>query len=274
MSKIVVVMTCHNRREKTVRCLEKLHTGNDSNEYHYIVVDAGSSDGSCEEIEKAGYNDVELIHAEPTLFWNGGMHRGIEIGMKNADSYDYMLLVNDDVDFIPGIIDKMVDYSAKPDLAGSVIVGATCDTSGKFSYGGILYNKGISYSMVGIDRPDVRCTTFNANCTLIPMDIMKLVGNVDPYYKHSMGDFDLGFKITRERKTIYVMPEYVGVCNDNPIEGSWQDTSLGIRKRIQLKESFKGLPFKDWFHYLNKNFGLVTACVRSVTPYIKIFVGK
>ena len=52
MSKIVVVMTCHNRREKTTGCLEKLHEGNNNNEYHYIVVDAGSTDGTCEEIEK------------------------------------------------------------------------------------------------------------------------------------------------------------------------------------------------------------------------------
>ena len=274
MSKIVVVMTCHNRREKTTGCLVKLHDGNNNNEYHYIVVDAGSTDGTCEEIEKTGYEDVELVHAEPTLFWNGGMHRGIEIGMKNADMYDYMLLVNDDVDFIPGIIDRLVDYSKSPDRAGSVIVGATCDTSGKFSYGGILYGKGISYRMIGIDSPGVRRTTFNANCTLIPMEIMKRVKNVDSYYKHSMGDFDLGFRISRGGNDIYVMPEYVGVCNDNPIEGSWQDRSLGIVKRIKLKESFKGLPFKDWFHYLNRNFGFATACVRSITPYIKIFVGK
>ena len=46
MSKIVVVMTCHNRREKTTGCLAKLHDGNNNNEYHYIVVDAGSTDGT------------------------------------------------------------------------------------------------------------------------------------------------------------------------------------------------------------------------------------
>ena len=101
-----------------------------------------------------------------------------------------------------------------------------------------------------------------------------VIDRIHAYYKHSMGDFDLGFRISRGGNDIYVMPEYVGVCNDNPIEGSWQDRSLGIVKRIKLKESFKGLPFKDWFHYLNRNFGFATACVRSITPYIKIFVGK
>ncbi len=275
MSKIVVVMTCHNRKDKTLNALAGLHDGNEKHSYHYIVVDAGSTDGTAEEIANKNYKDVQLVNAEPTLFWNGGMHMGIDEGMKNAAEYDYMLLVNDDVDFAPGITDRLVDYAKRSDKNGSVIVGATCSDKGEFSYGGILYNsKGIGYKMIGADSPDTVCTTFNANCTLIPMDIMKTVKNVDPYYKHSMGDFDLGLRISRLDKKIYVMPEYVGVCNDNPIEGSWQDTSLGIRKRIKLKESFKGLPFKDWFHYLYKNFGVVTACVRSVTPYIKIFIGK
>ena len=260
MSKIVVVMTCHNRKNKTVNCLAKLHDGNTKYLYHHIVVDAGSTDGTAQAVEAADYSDVQLVNAEPTLFWNGGMYRGIDEGMKHADEYDYMLLVNDDVDFAPGIIDTLVDYAERPEKKGSVIVGPTCSDKGEFSYGGILYNS--------------RCTTFNANCTLIPMDIMRTVKNVDPYYKHSMGDFDLGFRITRMGRRIYVMPEYVGTCNDNPLEGSWQDTALGIRKRIKLKESCKGLPFKDWFHYLHKNFGFLTACVRSVTPYIKIFIGK
>lgn len=59
MSKIVVVMTCHNRREKTTGCLVKLHDGNNNNEYHYIVVDAGSTDGTCDEIEK---QDIGMLN--------------------------------------------------------------------------------------------------------------------------------------------------------------------------------------------------------------------
>ncbi len=274
MSKIIVVMTCHNRREKTVNCIRKLHSGNDKNEYRYIVVDAASTDGTCEEIEKCSYDDVEIVHAEGTLFWNGGMHRGIERGMERADEYDYILLVNDDVDFVPGIIDELIGYAQSEGMKGNVIVGSTCDDRGGFSYGGIVYTKGIHYVMIGPDKPDTQCSTFNANCTLIPIEVMKRVGNVDAYYKHSMGDFDLGLRINRAGEKIYMFPEYVGTCNDNPKEGSWQDTSLGIRERIRKKESFKGLPFKDWFHYLNRNFGFVTACVRSVTPYFKIFLGK
>lgn len=60
MSKIIVVMTCHNRREKTVNCLRGLHLGNDKNQYRYIVVDAGSTDGTCEELEKTDMRMLNL----------------------------------------------------------------------------------------------------------------------------------------------------------------------------------------------------------------------
>lgn len=274
MSEIIVVMTCHNRKNKTVNCIKKLHEGNNSNIYHYIVVDAASTDDTPKELEKLGYDDVRIIHAEGTLFWNGGMHRGISEGMKDYGESDFVLLVNDDVDFTPGVIDRLAAYANDRYDGQAVIVGATQDDSGKFSYGGILYGKGLKYEMLGPDHTDVKCTTFNANCTLIPIQIMKVVKNVDPFYKHSMGDFDLGFRISRSGNDIYMYPEYVGQCNDNPVEGTWQDTKLGIIKRIKLKESFKGLPFRDWFHYLHRNFGFGTACLRSITPYIKILIGK
>lgn len=272
--KIVVVMTCHNRKNKTVNCIKKLHEGNVNNIYRYIVVDAASTDNTAEAVKELQYDDVVIVNAEATLFWNGGMHRGITQATENYGDYDYILLVNDDVDFAPGVIDRLVEYAQTQYEGKAVIVGATHDDNGNFSYGGILYGKGLQYEMLGPDRIDETCTTFNANCTLIPMQIMKQVKNVDPYYKHSMGDFDLGFRISRSGNKIYVFHEYVGCCNDNPVEGTWQDPKIGVIKRLKLKESFKGLPFKDWFHYLNKNFGLGTACVRSITPYIKILMGK
>lgn len=272
--KTAVVMTCFNRCEKTINCIKKLHTGNDLNDYRFIVVDDNSKDGTCEKIEALGFSDVVILHGNGNLFWNGGMHMGIEYALNQYADFDFLLLVNDDVDFVPGILDKLISYSQKKHDGNAVIVGPTCNTEGEFSYGGILYTKSLNYEMLGPDRNAIDCTTFNANCTLIPMKIMKQVGNLDSYYKHSMGDFDLGFRVSRAGYKIHVFNEYVGVCNDNPKEGSWRDSSLGIIQRIKLKESFKGLPFKDWFHYLKNNFGIGTAIVRSFTPYIKILLKK
>lgn len=284
MAEIVVVMTCFNRKEKTVNCIKKLHEGNNHNKYRYIVVDDASTDGTKAAIEELRFSDVDIVEGTGSLFWNGGMHKGIQEALSRFGSGDYVLLVNDDVDFTPGIIDRMADYAKRhadgakdgaDKAAGQIVlVGATKSDAGALSYGGILYRKGLDYDRIGPDKPEVSCSTFNANCVLIPFSVMKKAGNIDSFYKHSMGDFDLGFRISRGGTPIYVYPEYVGRCNDNPKEGTWQDTSLPVRRRLKLKESFKGLPFRDWFHYLRKNFGFGTACVRSVTPYIKIFLRR
>ena len=72
---------------------------------------------------------------------------------------------------------------------------------------------------------------------------------------------------------IHIYPKFVGECNDNTLQKTWQDETLPRMERIRLKESRKGLPFRDWFHFLHKNFGLGTAIVRSITPYIRIILG-
>jgi GT2 family glycosyltransferase len=264
-----VILTCYNRREKTVKCLTSLKEGNPNTDFKFVVVDDLSTDGTVEAIWGMDV-DADVIAGTGNLFWNGGMHRGIGYCLEKLPDACYYMLVNDDVDFYPNVIDDMVKA-----CKNSVLVGATCDSDGNYSYGGILYHKhGIRYDKIGPKGSDISCTTFNANCVLIPGDIFRNIGNMDPYYKHSMGDFDYGFKFSRAGYGIHVHEAYVGVCNDNPDDGTWQDTSLGIRERIRRKESRKGLPAGDWFHYLNKNFGFGTAVVRSITPYIKILLGK
>lgn len=272
-TKIAVVLTCHNRKEKTVRCLSGLKY-NSEHEYHFVVVDDGSTDNTVEAIGLIGLKNLHIVQGDGNLFWNRGMHAGINYVHDNLSDCDYVLLVNDDVDFFVGIIDKMVNALSHNTTRADVLVGATQSDEKKLSYGGILYTKGINYRMISPEEKDVDCTTFNANCVLIPGVIMRQVGNLDPYYIHSMGDFDLGFRITRKGYVIRVFDEYVGICNDNPTEGTWQDTSLKFSERLKKKESFKGLPRKDWFHYLKNNFGIVTAVFRSITPYIKMMLHK
>lgn len=269
MEKVVVIMTCYNRREKTKKCLTSLSKGNPGTDFKFVVVDDLSTDGTPQAIKELSL-DADVVEGTGSLFWNGGMYRGIEYCLERFPDAPWYLLVNDDVDFYPGVIDEMVGS-----CRGSVLVGATCDTQGNYSYGGIAYHKkGIKYDKIGPEQTYVCCTTFNANCVLIPGGILRAVGNMDPYYKHSMGDFDYGFSFSRAGYEIHVHNRFVGVCNDNPDAGTWQDAGLGIRERIRLKESRKGLPAGDWFHYLHKNFGLMTALVRSVTPYIKIVLRK
>ena len=118
------------------------------------------------------------------------------------------------------------------------------------------------------------CDTFNANCVLIPWEIFLELDNIDNKYTHSIGDFDYGFEARKKGYAIKVSDEYVGVCPDNPVNNSWRNVNFTRKKRIQLKESPKGLPFNEYFHYLNKQYNLFTAIVYSLLPYIRILLKK
>ena len=57
-------------------------------------------------------------------------------------------------------------------------------------------------------------------------------------------------------------------------EGSWRDSSLTRKERFAIKNHAKGTPDKVWFHYLLKNYNILTAIVYSISPYIRILLGK
>jgi len=207
---------------------------------------------------------------------------------------DFYVLMNDDVRFNMSLeeIDALVDTDA-------IYVGCTQDSEGRLSYGVIDYYKGIRYTMSGPgerkkaliagaargksegavqsknagNNTNLR-RTFNANFVCVPRDIFKALPNMDSAYIHSLGDFDYGLTACRLVYDIKPISEYVGVCDGNASTGTWRDTSLSRVQRLRAKEDIKGAPFGPWFHFLHKNFGLPRAIISSITPYVRILVGK
>lgn len=270
MIKVLGLMTCYNRKEKTVRALKNLILGNPSIDFSFIVADDASTDGTADALRS--FANVKVLSGDGNLFYSGGMRLAISEAKKLEDKFDYCLLFNDDVDFAKSAIEELC---AKDD---SVIwVGPTSDENGALSYGGVVKTSKWrpKTEIVMADSPQGRaCDTFNANCVLIPWVIFENLDNIDNVYTHSMGDFDYGFSAARKGCLIKVSDKFAGVCPDNPVQASWRNTELSLKERIRRKESPKGLPTKEWFHYLNKNYNFVTAVVYSVIPYLRILLKK
>lgn len=264
---MTIILTCYNRRNKTLACIRSLLKGNPTLQLHFVVVDDNSTDSTAECLQQEFGDNVTILKGNGELFYSGGMRKGIEYVKRSAGNLDFVMLVNDDVEFYPHIIEKMLRQVQR----GRVLVGATQDSGGNMSYGGIKYGQGIKYHMTGLGEYG---DTFNANCVLIPADVFLATENIDPIYSHSLGDFDYGLSISRAGYKIRTYEEYVGRCEDNPIEGTWRDNRLPRARRIQLKEQKKGVPLKEWFYFLRKNFGLPYAVFYSLTPYVRILVGK
>lgn len=278
MKKITVIFTCFNRKEKTLACIESLRKQNDALDFSFVIVDDGSSDGTVEQLEQMQKEGLALtlLHGDGNLFWAGGMRKGIAYAKEHADA-EYYLLVNDDVEFYPGVIGKMVeDAAAMRTVYGkaAVLVGPMCDDAGNFSYGGIRYQKGIHYEVVRPDQKERKCDSFNMNCLLLERETFLDVPNFDEHYIHSLADFDYGLEMKRRQIPMVVTDYYAGRCPDNDPKGGWTDRALSRRERLRKKESVKGAPFAPWFYFLRKNFGLGQALLHGFTPYIRILLGK
>ena len=228
--KVLAIFTCYNRRELTRQSMELL--GQNKNvTFDYVIVNDGSTDGTDEMLAAMPY-EIDLINGDGGLFWNRGMYEAIEHAKKAHPDYEYYMLMNDDTKFVPGIFDEMLPLFA-PD---KVMVGAMCGDDGRMSYGGIKYVKGIKYKKYGPEAQDICFDTFNANCAIIPHDIFMKV-SIDPFYQHSIGDFDYGLAISRMGYEIRIFPKFIGQCNDGSLKGTWQDESLPRMQRMKLKES-------------------------------------
>lgn len=67
-----------------------------------------------------------------------------------------------------------------------------------------------------------------------------------------MGDYDYGQRILKEYGKLFVSSKFVGTCEKNPIEGTWKDKNLSIKRRIQLMKSKTGQPRASYMIYLKK----------------------
>ena len=273
--KITVILTCYNRKEKTLAAIKSLSSGNPNQNLRFIVVDDNSSDGTVEDVMALGLN-IEIIRGTGDLFWSGGMRKGIGCFLDNPEGSDYMLLINDDVEFYSDILTGMIERSIVNNDA--IVVGATCDGNGDFSYGALTIINNRGNNSFGVPQKpsseNISCDTFNCNCVLVKTDVAQKLGNFDAMYKHSLADWDYGLSASRSGIKILSTENYIGVCNKNSIKGTWRDRSLSRIERIRAKESVKGAPTKQWFYYLKKNFGMRTAIIYSITPYIRILIRK
>lgn len=270
---VTAMLTCFNRCKDTVNCVRSLVQGNPDIKFKFIITDDHSSDGTAEALGTLPYQIV-VLEGNGQLFWNGGMRKALQYALDSSDKTQYYMLVNDDVTFYPKAIEKMIERNiCYPE---SVIVGSTQDKTGNISYGGVkLLSKHFArFAIVEPSQKYEMCDTFNGNCVLIPHKVFEQIGNLDPVYRHSMSDYDYGMHIRKMGFSIYNTAEHVGICNDNQVSGSWRDASLSRRQRLEKKESPKGLPRRDWYHFIRKNYGVASAFYHSLTPYIRIILGR
>jgi GT2 family glycosyltransferase len=244
-----VLITCHNRKPKTLACLDALFNQVISSDLAIDVylVDDGSTDGTAEAVQQT-YPQVKLLPGDGTLYWNRGMHKAFAEALQH--DYDYYLWLNDDTVLYADAIASLLTTSrnlAVQEKEEAIIVGSMAHPeTGEITYGGLARNSWwhpFKYRLVEPGNKPQSADTMNGNCVLIPRTVVQDVGNLDPAFTHSIGDIDYGLRAKQQGCTVLVAPGYSGKCQTNPPQAHpWSAPELTLRQRWQKANQVKGFP--------------------------------
>lgn len=243
---IAVVMACHNRREKTLRCIGELESQQNlgSRTLHIYVVDDGSEDGTSESISKL-HPAVHLIQGDGTLYWTGGMRLAIEKASEQMP--DYYLWLNDDTHLYTDSISRLFDTFAslgKGEPLPPIVVGSLRNPhTGALTYGGSKRASRwhpLRFVRIPPSSSPQLCDVFNGNLVLFHRATIDATGNLHPRLVHVAGDYEYALRAKKAGSTAWVAPGYLGECSRNALSDTSADPNATILQRYRRLMSIKG----------------------------------
>ena len=263
MNSVSVLMTCFNRKDKTLKSLESLFQ-QQANVDVYLV-DDGCTDGTHEAVAQQ-FPQVNIIQGTGNLFWNRGMHLAWSTA-ASAKDYDFYLWLNDDVTLYKNAIHELfTTYHAAGGNDVVVCAPLQSPTKKEVSYGGLGKN--------GLLAPNgiyQECLTMNGNCVLIPRTVYQKTGNLDVCFHHAIGDLDYGHRARKTGAKIYTTPCFVGVCERNPILPKWCMKEIPLLERIKILYSPLGNAVPThFFIYEKRHLGLFIAIKHFISIHIRL----
>lgn len=271
MYEIAVLMTCHNRKEKTIKCLKHLFDQNEVNinfRLWVYLVDDGSSDGTSLAISTS-FPEINLINGDGNLFWNRGMYLAWKTAAEK--NYDFYLWLNDDTYLYNYAIHEML--SAMKTIKNKAIISGCIESpvhKGEITYGGIKFKKN-GYT---INYPNGKlniCDQINGNCVLIPDFVYKKVGNLDWSFNHAIGDHDYGLRAKKLGISSYTTPIFIAECAKDNNVPRWRLPHTNIKDRI--KNLYSPLSYShpnEFFIFERRHFGFFVALKHYFSIHLRV----
>lgn len=257
---ISVVMTCHNRRERTIECLKSLFSQTWKADIEVYLVDDGCTDGTRSAVAGA-FPSIQIIEGNGELYWGGGMHKAMLAAAQKP--FDYMLWLNDDVLLKPNASERvwMGIQQAKAMHSGAefILVGATASKYDEsITYSGLLktskWHPARLSKCLPIAGNLTPCDTLNGNFVLVTGAAYKRLGPVDAKFIHSLGDIDYGYRAGKARIPVWLLEESVGYCELNAPKKSLNQT-LPLAERLSALNNPLGFHFSSWIAFLSRYLG-------------------
>ncbi|WP_269664879.1 glycosyltransferase family 2 protein [Streptacidiphilus rugosus] len=275
--RIAVLMTCHNRRERTLTALARLAEQRGLPEGTVVtvhLVDAGSSDGTAAAVAER-FPRVEVTTVGPEVMWAEGMRlASLSSRRAGAPTWDHQLWLNDDVELAADALAQLLGTMEQVGGAAIVVGPVHSSDATRTTYSGRRrslprwHPRSHDFSLVlPTGRPEP-CDTCNGNVVLVPSRVQQRLGDMDRRFDHLMGDYDYGLRARRAGVPLFVSPRHVGACDVNePLTGS-REPGIGLIEAMRRLTSARELPPRQWWLYCRRHLW-PWAPLLMVSPYAR-----
>ena len=246
--KIAVLITCHNRKEKTLRCLGSIRDTLIPGAVPTVfLTDDGCTDGTADAVGAIDWGfQVEILEGDGSLFWNGGMINSWKKAIEEG-GFDGYLWINDDITVLSGYWKDLVEadglcygrYGKR-----GIYVGSTKDSeTGELTYGGFDYvNKWLLKDKFVIPDGEnfIECEAGHGNITYVAREVVEKMGIFSEKYIHGGSDHDYTYLAHKAGFPILVLPHFSASCENDHIGKTRNYVGLPFRERCRLFYSPKG----------------------------------
>ena len=265
MKKIAVLLTVHNRKQKTLECLRNLYSQQITKDYVFDVylTDDGCTDGTSEAVSQE-FPKINIVKGDGNLFWNRGMHAAWSEAEKQC--YDFYLWLNDDTYLLDNALSYILNMSENR-CNNSIIIGTTLDSEMKsLTYGG--FDKAGRF--ISEVKEVMECYTWNGNIVLIPKSVYERVGKNDPVFHHAIGDTDYGLRARKFQIKSYLSDKPCGICDLHSSIPKWRDPQQTVIKRLKYlyAPGNNGSNPIDFFIFKKRHYGLFKAVLTFLSNHL------
>ena len=207
---VYIIIPVHNRKHTTLKCLEHLDKSGDLQNYHIVVVNDGSTDGTTEAINSL-YSDVTVLPGDGNLWWTGAIKKGMEYAYEQGA--EYFVWLNDDCLVTEKAIPDLVEFCRQSNLNIIGCQGYELDNPNQISFGGKIKSwKG--YHIVNFPENTInKCDLLSGNLVCFSKKLVSKIGYPNPSILQHYGGDSLYLIHARKAKFNIYVDNRNKVCN-------------------------------------------------------------
>lgn len=244
MERVAVLITVHNRKSLTLRCLnslrETLAPFGESFALKVFLTDDGCTDGTADAIGAESYPfEVRILRGDGNLFWNGGMINSWKVALEEG-GWDGFIWLNDDTIVLPEFWDDLLKadaYSLETYGKRGIYVGSTKNLeTGEYTYGGFVYTDKfiLKDKLLPPDGTFQSCEAGHGNITYVSSQVVDKQGIFCEKYWHGGTDHDYTYLAHKAGFPVLVLPHFSGGCKNDHL-GKTRNHILGsLRQRLKV----------------------------------------